>query len=216
MNNVNHKTNVTNTIIMIESLCSFCKKKVHCIYLKSDRNTIYLMKLLTIDKDTYRKKTNLVMVAFIGCLAVLALLFGSILIAFFGSEGITESGSTGNFHLNVLGVILAVIVSSIIMNKVKAHAYFNEIMYVWKLKQIHNRIYRKLAQIKAKADRNDHDSLLILSFYYITQKQVFTLDNNTLTMTEVQKSINTIDEQATEMNYILNIDNFDVNLLDKY
>lgn len=174
------------------------------------------MKTLHIDKDTYRKKTNLVMVAFIGCLAVLALLFGSILIALFGSEGITESGSTGNFHLNVLGVILAVIVSSIIMNKVKAHAYFNEIMYVWKLKQIHNRIYRKLAKIKEKAARNDHNSLLILAFYYTTQQQVFTLDNNTLTITAVQKSLNEVYEQATEMNLTLELDDFTVNLLDRY
>ena len=156
------------------------------------------------------------MVAFIGCLAVLALLFGSILIAFFGSEGITESGSTGNFHLNVLGVILAVIVSSIIMNKVKAHAYFNEIMYVWQLKQIHNRIYRKLAKIKEKAARNDHDSLLILAFYYTTQQQVFTLDNNTLTITAVQKSLNEVYEQATEMNLTLELDDFTVDLLDRY
>ena len=174
------------------------------------------MKILNINKDTYRKKTNLVMVAFIGCLAVLALLFGSILIALFGSEGITESGSTGNFHLNVLGVILAVIVSSIIMNKVKAHAYFNEIMYVWQLKQIHNRIYRKLAKIKEKAARNDHNSLLILAFYYTTQQQVFTLDNNTLTITTVQKSLNEVYEQATEMNLTLDLDNFTVDLLDRY
>ncbi|MGR6859502.1 DUF3087 domain-containing protein [Aliivibrio salmonicida] len=174
------------------------------------------MKILTIDKSTYRKKTNLVMGGFVGCLAILSLLFGSILIAFFGSEGITESGSTGNFHLNVLGVILAVIVSSVIMNKVKSHSYFNEIMYVWKLKQIHNRIYRKLAKIKGKADKNDHDSLLILAFYYTTQKQVFNLDNNTLTITEVQKSLNAINEQATEMNFTFDLNDFDVGLLDKY
>ncbi|MDD9177343.1 MULTISPECIES: DUF3087 domain-containing protein [Aliivibrio] len=174
------------------------------------------MKILTIDKDTYRKKTNLVMVGFVGCLAVLAILFGSILIALFGSEGITESGSTGNFHLNVLGVILAVIASSFIMNKVKSHPYFDEIMYVWKLKQVHNRIYRKLAKIKEKATRNDHDSLLILAFYYTTQQQVFTLDNNTLTITAVQKSLNEVYEQATEMNFTLDLDDFTVDLLNKY
>ena len=174
------------------------------------------MKILNIDKDTYRKKTNLVMVGFVGCLAVLALVFGFILIALFGSEGITESGSTGNFHLNVLGVILAVIVSSVVMNKVKSNPYFNEIMYVWKLKQIHNRIYRRLAKIKEKAARNDHDSLLILAFYYTTQQQVFNLDNNTLTITEVQKSLDATNEQAAEMNFSFDLNNFDVGLLDKY
>lgn len=174
------------------------------------------MKILTIDKSTYRKKTNLVMGGFVGCLAILSLLFGSILIAFFGSEGITESGSTGNFHLNVLGVIIAVIATAFIMNKVKNTPYFDEIMYVWKLKQIHNRIYRKLAKIKGKADKNDHDSLLILAFYYTTQKQVFNLDNNTLTITEVQKSLNAINEQAAEIHFTLELADFNVEMLDKY
>ena len=102
------------------------------------------------------------------------------------------------------------------MNKVKSNPYFNEIMYVWKLKQIHNRIYRKLAKIKEKAARNDHNSLLILAFYYTTQQQVFTLDNNTLTITAVQKSLNEVYEQAAEMNFTLDLDDFTVDLLDRY
>lgn len=156
------------------------------------------------------------MVGFVGCLAVLALAFGSILIALFGSEGITESGSTGNFHLNVLGVIIAVIATAFIMNKVKNTPYFDEIMYVWQLKQTHNRIYRRLAKIKEKAARNDHNALLILAFYYTTQQQVFNLDNNTLTITSVQKSLNEVYEQATEMNLTLELDDFTVDLLNRY
>lgn len=156
------------------------------------------------------------MVGFVGCLAVLALAFGSILIALFGSEGITESGSTGNFHLNVFGVIIAVIATAFIMNKVKNTPYFDEIMYVWQLKQTHNRIYRRLAKIKEKAARNDHNALLILAFYYTTQQQVFNLDNNTLTITSVQKSLNEVYEQATEMNLTLELDDFTVDLLNRY
>lgn len=156
------------------------------------------------------------MVGFVGCLAVLALAFGSILIALFGSEGITESGSTGNFHLNVFGVIIAVIATAFIMNKVKNTPYFDEIMYVWQLKQTHNRIYRRLAKIKEKAARNDHNALLILAFYYTTQQQIFNLDNNTLTITSVQKSLNEVYEQATEMNLTLELDDFTVDLLNRY
>lgn len=100
------------------------------------------------------------------------------------------------------------------VSKIKNHSYFNEIMYVWRLKQIHNRIYRKIAQINAKAERNDHDSLLILAFYYSTQKQVFNLDNNTLTITDVQKNITRVYEQATKVNLSLNLEDFDVRLLD--
>lgn len=174
------------------------------------------MKIQNIDKDTYRKKTNLVMVSFVALLAVLAILFGSILIAFFGFEGVTESGSTGNFHLNVLGVILSLIATSFIMNKVKTYPYFDDIMYVWKLKQLHHRIYRKLAAIKTKAEQNDHDSLLILAFYYTTQKQVFILDNNTLTITSVQKSINELYEKAAEINFGIDLNDFNIDLLNKY
>lgn len=172
------------------------------------------MTIIDIDKETYRRKTNLVMVCFVGFLAVLSLLFGSILIALFGSQSVTESGSTGNFHLNMTGVILAVITCAFMVSKIKNHSYFNEIMYVWRLKQIHNRIYRKIAQINAKAEKNDHDSLLILAFYYSTQKQVFNLDNNTLTITDVQKNITRVYEQATKVNLSLNLEDFDVRLLD--
>ncbi len=174
------------------------------------------MKILDINEQTYRKKTNLVMVCFVGLLAILSIIFGAILIALFGASGVTESGSTGNFHLNVFGVILAVIASSLVMNKIKNKPYFSDIMYVWRLKQIHRRIYQKLNKIKVQAEKNDYNSLLILAFYYTTQLQVYTLDNNTLTLDKVQQDLDIITLQAKEMNYTLNVEDFELNLLNSY
>ena len=174
------------------------------------------MKILTINKESYRKKSNLVMVGFIGCLAGLALLFGALLIALFGATPDIDSASTGNFHLNLIGVVLAVITSVILINKVKTHEYFTEIMYVWHIKKLHNLIYRKFTKIKAAAERNDVDALTILAFYYTTQKQVFDLDNNTLTITSVQKNLNELYEQASAVNLTISADNFTTTLIDKF
>ena len=146
------------------------------------------MKLQKINKEEYRKKMNLLLVSLVGSLAVFAIVFGTILIDLFGSGQSIAGESTGNFHLNVLGVILSVALNAFIASRVKGHDYFKEALYVWNLKQIHNQIYRKLKRIQPKAEQGDQDALTILYFYYTTQKQVYDLDNNTLTIKTVQQS----------------------------
>ena len=102
------------------------------------------MKLQKINKEEYRKKMNVLLVSLVGSLAVFAIVFGTILIDLFGSGQSIAGESTGNFHLNVLGVILSVALNVFIASRVKGHDYFKEALYVWNLKQIHNQIYRKL------------------------------------------------------------------------
>ena len=75
------------------------------------------MKLLKVDKQDYRKKINTVIIAFVSSLAVMAVGFGAILIHLFGSEVTVSGEPTGNFHLNLIGVIIAVAVNSFSLNK---------------------------------------------------------------------------------------------------
>ncbi|MEZ9894470.1 DUF3087 family protein [Vibrio lentus] len=174
------------------------------------------MKLQKINKEEYRKKMNLLLVSLVGSLALFAIVFGSILIELFGSAGSVTGEATGNFHLNVLGVILSVALNAFIASRVKGHDYFKEALYVWNLKQIHNQIYRKLKRIQPKAEQGDREALTILYFYYTTQKQVYDLDNNTLTIETVQKSLDNIVELSEKWSIELDIETFSKDLVARF
>ncbi|WP_146449405.1 DUF3087 family protein [Vibrio kanaloae] len=174
------------------------------------------MKLQKINKEEYRKKMNLLLVSLVGSLALFAIVFGSILIELFGSVGSVTGEATGNFYLNVLGVILSVALNAFIASRVKGHDYFKEALYVWNLKQIHNQIYRKLKRIQPKAEQGDRDALTILYFYYTTQKQVYDLDNNTLTIKTVQQSLDNILELGDKWSIELDIEDFSKDLIAKF
>ncbi|MEZ9462252.1 DUF3087 family protein [Vibrio splendidus] len=174
------------------------------------------MKLQKINKEEYRKKMNLLLVSLVGSLALFAIVFGTILIELFGSATSITGESTGNFHLNVLGVILSVALNAFIASRVKGHEYFKEALYVWNLKQIHNQIYRKLKRIQPKAEQGDREALTILYFYYTTQKQVYDLDNNTLTIKTVQQSLDNIVELSEKWSIELDIEAFSKDLVAKF
>ncbi|MEZ8858326.1 DUF3087 family protein [Vibrio sp. 10N.247.311.51] len=174
------------------------------------------MKLQKINKEEYRKKMNLLLVSLVGSLALFAIVFGTILIELFGSATSITGESTGNFHLNVLGVILSVALNAFIASRVKGHEYFKEALYVWNLKQIHNQIYRKLKRIQPKAEQGDRDALTILYFYYTTQKQAYDLDNNTLTIKTVQQSLDNIVELSDKWSIELDIEAFSKDLVAKF
>ena len=174
------------------------------------------MKLQKINKEEYRKKMNLLLVSLVGSLALFAIVFGTILIELFGSATSITGESTGNFHLNVLGVILSVALNAFIASRVKGHEYFKEALYVWNLKQTHNQIYRKLKRIQPKAEQGDREALTILYFYYITQKQVYDLDNNTLTIKTVQQSLDNIVELSEKWSIELDIEAFSKDLVAKF
>ncbi|MDO6639717.1 MULTISPECIES: DUF3087 domain-containing protein [unclassified Shewanella] len=174
------------------------------------------MQLMKVDKALYRQRLNVVLVSLVASLTLLSLGFGTVLIEFFGNKTVASGESTGHFHLNLLGVILAVLTCSLVMNFYKKHEYLKEIYWVWKLKQLHNRIYRKLAKIKLAARDNDPDALTVLLFYLTTQKQVFELDNNTLTLATLQADISAIESKLADLNLEITTADFSENLLEKF
>ncbi|WP_041395186.1 DUF3087 domain-containing protein [Photobacterium profundum] len=173
------------------------------------------MKIMEIDKAVYRKNINRVIGVFVGSLAVLSLAFGAALIAVFGAETVDPSGSTGNFYLNLIGVVLAAIVCVSVLSRFKDNPYLKEIYYVWQLKQLHNKIYRKLTKIKNRATLHDINALIILKFYYASLKQVYLLDNNSLTLPTLEKDIAKLDSQIMSQNLTISTDQFEADLLNK-
>lgn len=170
------------------------------------------MQLINVDKTTYKKRLNLISVVLVGALAVLAIGFGSLLIALFGAPSVSGE-STGNFHLNLIGVIGAALVCAAALSRLKHTAYFIEVYYVWRLKALQNRIYRKVKTIKQQANENDRDAIVVLYFYYHSLKQVYSLDNNTLTLPELEKNIQALQQQIDSLGIQVNVEDFDTSLI---
>jgi len=176
------------------------------------------MQLIEIDKTLYRKRLNIVIISFVGTLLILSLSLGSLMIALLGDfliENTAGQMEVDNFRYNILGVILALLICVSVLSQIKDKSYFKEIYYVWKLKQLHNRIYRKFKKIKLAA-KNDINALTILNFYYHSRKQVYLLDDNTLTIPELNKDIKKLDQMIAKQNLIISLSEFKESLLKFY
>lgn len=167
------------------------------------------MKLIEIDKTRYRKHLNIIIVGFIAGFTLLSLAYGQLLI------GLFSDGEGSNFRYNLMGVILGLITSAIILSKLRATDYFREVYYVWQLKQLMNAIYRKLKKVKTKANENDVNALIILLYYYHASRQVYLLDDNTITLPTINKDLSALQEKISRLHLNLSSDDFNKSLLDE-
>jgi hypothetical protein len=173
------------------------------------------MQLIEIEKSTYRKNLNIVIVIFVASLFILSLSVSSLFIALWGDSLLVDGKST-NFSYNLSGVIFAVLVSCGVLYRLKNYFFFTEIYYVWQLKQINNLIYRKIKKIKAAATNDDINALIILNFYHQSRKQVYLLDDNIITLSSLEQEINRLDEQLKQLNLTVTIEQFDKTLLSDF
>ena len=196
------------------------------------------MQLIEIDKARYRKHLNIIIVSFIVSLLVLSLTFGTLLINLFSTvidtpvasdivsqeviqavtpatEVVPDEEPT-NFRYNLLGVILALLANAAVLHSVKRSDFFKEVYYVWQIKQIQNLVYRKLKKIKAAVEQGDEKALIVLSYYFKSLKQIYELDDNTITISSVEKEQQKIESLIKDKGLTLNSDQFDKSLLANY
>lgn len=129
---------------------------------------------------------------------------------------VSSAENSGNFRYNLLGVILALLACAAGLYQLKHSQFFVEVYYVWQLKQLQNLVYRRLKKIKSAATGGDADAMLILSFYYASLKQVYLLDDNTLTITKLDRDIENLNEQIKANGLTLLVSQFDRALLAKF
>ncbi len=152
------------------------------------------MKLEQIDKERYRKHLNIVIVACIAALIVGSLGIARILILAWPNE----SGS--HFYWNLIGVIATTFIIGLFLKRYQNHAFFTEVAYVWRLKQALNLITRKLAKVKAAAEQGNVEALHALQFNYSGCRQLWQLDDNTITMEELAIEQAKLDVLANKFN----------------
>jgi len=182
------------------------------------------MQLKEINKAIYRKRLNIVIALFITCLTLISISLGAIFIELFGDALPAIDPETGealsNFRYNFVGVILALLICISILQQFKNHPFCKEIHYVWVLKQVQNIIYRRLKNIKLAVknheDEPDINAFVVLNFYYKSLIQVYNLDNNTLTISSVEKEIETLNERMKALNVDISSHEFKRPLLVQY
>ncbi|MEZ9231311.1 DUF3087 domain-containing protein [Vibrio amylolyticus] len=165
------------------------------------------MQLKNIDKTLYRSRLNIVIVASIALLAVASLAISQTLIFLFPSE----SGS--HFHWNLLGVIVSAVSLGALLVRLKTHPKMMEVAYIWDLKQALNLIYRKNKKLLAAAKQGDKNAMLALQFSYEGSRQLWQLDDNTITMNSLNDAQSKLDEIVNEYGVELDISKYQSTML---
>lgn len=168
------------------------------------------MQLQQIDKARYRKHLNKVIFACIGALTFGSLGIARLLIVLFPDQ----DGS--HFHWNLLGVIVSSLVIGFTLKKYKSHPFMYEVAYVWDLKQALNKVTRKMPKLKKAAKEGNLDAMLAIQFSYSGSKQLWTLDDNTITMDDLSLWQAELDNLAKEHNVSLDVEQYNEQLLNQF
>ena len=168
------------------------------------------MQLQEIDKERYSKHYKMVFVAVAVVLLAVSLTVSSALIFAF------TDGDGSHFWLNLSGVAVAALVVGSLLRRYRRDAFMFEVIYVWDLKKMLNKIYRKQAKIKAAMAEGNADAMQIMNFNYQGSKPLYLLDNNTLTMEELNKSIADLDTLAEDFRITLELWRFNPAMLEAF
>jgi len=168
------------------------------------------MQLIEINPERYRQRLNKVIFACIGILSVGSLSISQLLIFLF------PSAEGSHFHWNLFGVVLTATLLITVLMKLKKHPFLFEISYVWDLKQTLNSINRRMKKIEAASQTGDKTAMNILHFSYSGSRQLWELDNNTITINHLTSLENKLTELAKKHQVTLDINHYNSNQLVEY
>lgn len=168
------------------------------------------MQLIEINKARYRRHLNVVIAGCIVSLAIGSLAISQSLIALFPDE----SGS--HFHWNLLGVVITSVTIAWLLNKFRTHSFMTEVVYVWELKQVLNKINRKMPKLKTASREGRIEALIAINYCYAGSRLLWQLDDNTIVLDELTIQQNELNDLALQSNLILNTDDFDEGVLKQF
>lgn len=168
------------------------------------------MQLRKIDKTLYRKRLRVVFTGIAVSLMIISVTSSTLFIDLFSKP------DASHFFHNLAGVAFAAVIVIIVLNKLRQHPYMLEVVYVWDLKQQLNRIHRKLHKIEIAVENNNHDAMNVLNFMYRGSKQLYELDDNTITMENLMSKIRVLDRRMEDAGLSLSTDKYSPTLLDKF
>ena len=168
------------------------------------------MQLREIDKTRYRKHLKVVFAGIVAVLIIIALSTSALLIYLFSNP------ESSHFMHNLAGVVIAAAFVGFLLTKLRQHPFMFEVVYVWDLKQQLNRIHRKQRKIEATVEDGDHDAMIIMNYLYRGSKQLYLLDDNTITMEDLAIKIQALDSRMEAAGLSLSTDSYDPSMLDRF
>ncbi|ROS04826.1 DUF3087 family protein [Sinobacterium caligoides] len=166
-------------------------------------------KLQDISKLRYRKHLNIVIVSVILLLIATSLASSTLLIYLFGVDG-------NNFKFNLVGVVIAVSVVFGLLKVLRYEPFLYEVMYVWELKKSINLINRRLNKVIEAVETGDAEAMQALNYCYQASRQLYTLDDNTINMAELEEAIVHLQDQAKQASVKLELSAYDPRCLVNY
>jgi len=121
-----------------------------------------------------------------------------------------------HFYHILASVAISAAMVVYVVHKYRDHPYMTEVVYVWDLKQQLNRIQRKQRKIEAAVKNDDKEAMIIMNFMYRGSKQLYELDDNTITIEDLELLMTTLDQRMKEAGVSLSTDLFEPTMLDSY
>jgi hypothetical protein len=168
------------------------------------------MKLRQIDKNRYRKHYKIVFAAIVVALIAISLVSSTLLIS--GLSSPDES----HFILNLAGVVVAGLLVLYAVYRYRDHPFMDEVVYVWNLKKQLNLIYRKQHKIEPLIEDNNVDAMVIMNYMYQGSKQLYELDDNTITMDDLAIKTRHLNTKLEEKELKLTTDDYYSGLLGQF
>jgi len=168
------------------------------------------MKLRQIDKNRYSKHYKILFAAIVIELITVSLVSSTLLISWFGSPDETH------FILNLVGVVVAVLLVLYAAYRFRDHPFMDEVVYVWNLKKQLNLIYRKQHKIEPLIEESNVDAMVIMNYMYQGSKQLYELDDNTLTISDLAIKSRHLNTKLEEKELKLTTDDYYSGLLDQF
>lgn len=168
------------------------------------------MKLRQIDKNRYRKHYKIVFAAIVIALIAISLVSSTLLISEFSSP------DESHFILNLAGVVVAALLVLYAVYRYRDHPFMDEVVYVWNLKKQLNLIYRKQHKIEPLIEDNNVDAMVIMNYMYQGSKQLYELDDNTITMNDLAIKTRHLNTKLEEKELKLTTDDYYSGLLGQF
>ena len=168
------------------------------------------MKLRQIDKTRYRKHYKIVFAAIVIALIAISLVSSTLLISWLGSP------DESHFILNLAGVVVAGLIVLYALYRYRNHPFMDEVVYVWNLKKQLNLIYRKQHKIEPLIEDNNVDAMVIMNYMYQGSKQLYELDDNTITLDDLAIKTSLLNTKLEEKELKLTTDDYYSGLLGQF
>ena len=168
------------------------------------------MKLRPIDKYRYRKHYKIVFAAIVIELLAISLVCSALLIS------LLSSSDESHFTLNLAGFVVAVLLVTYTVYRFRDHPFMDEVVYVWNLKKQLNLIYRKQHKIEPLIEDNNVDAMVIMNYMYQGSKQLYELDDNTITLDDLAIKTRHLNTKLGEKQLKLTTDDYYSSLLGQF